>query len=84
MRVPKKGSQDLGSIPQRRDDPVGNPPAASAGERERIVQHPPKPLFEGAAEQGAAIDIGDGQVQMVYALDFHGRPRRFEEAQSFA
>src|SRR4029077_20405934 len=30
----------------------------------------------------AALDICDGQVQMVYALDLHGRPRRFEEARA--
>src|SRR6516162_7240432 len=30
----------------------------------------------------AAVDIGDGQVQMVYALDLHVRPRRFEEVPS--
>jgi hypothetical protein len=30
-------------------------------------------------ELDAAVDIGDGQVEMVYALDLHVRPRRFEE-----
>src|SRR6516162_7423650 len=33
-------------------------------------------------ELDAAVDIGDGQVQMVYALDLHVRPRRFEEIRS--
>src|SRR3984893_3532246 len=31
----------------------------------------------------AAVDIGDGQVQMVYALDLHGPPRWFAEVRSF-
>src|SRR6516162_4689850 len=33
-------------------------------------------------ELDAAVDIGDGQVQMVYALDLHIRPRRFKESRS--
>src|SRR6516162_2587328 len=33
-------------------------------------------------ELQAAVDIGDGQVQMVYALDLHVQPRRFEEVRS--
>src|SRR5260370_12887722 len=32
----------------------------------------------------AAVDIGDGQVQMVYALDLHRRPRLLSVGRSFA
>src|SRR3984893_1156243 len=35
-------------------------------------------------ELHAAVDIGDGQVEMVYTLDLHGRPRWFAEVRSFA
>src|SRR5438270_1749965 len=34
--------------------------------------------------QSAAVDIGDGQVQMVYALDLHVGRRQFEEMRSLA
>ena len=33
-------------------------------------------------EFDAAVDIGDGQVQMVYALDLHGRPPRLAETKA--
>src|SRR5271163_1464576 len=35
-------------------------------------------------ELHAAVDIGDGDVEVVYAFDLHGRPRRFSEDRQLA
>src|SRR5215472_4743300 len=54
-------------------------------ERGAAFAHALDPHAEHApVEFDTAADIGDGQVEMVYAFDLHGRPRRFCELPELA